>query len=80
MSHLLSAFRLATLPVETNSFRAEVKAFLKSNFEATPPDIRARSWMGFSAAFSQKLAARGWVGVTLPAEYGGANQIGRAHV
>jgi hypothetical protein len=29
--------------------------------------------MGFNAAFSQKLAARGWVGVTLPARYGGAS-------
>lgn len=29
--------------------------------------------MGFDAAFSQKLAARGWVGVTLQAAYGGAS-------
>ncbi|MDB5885684.1 MAG: mmgC7 [Polaromonas sp.] len=73
MSNLLSAFRLASLPAKTDEFRAEVKAFLDSNFEPTPPDIRARSWMGFSASFSKKLAARGWVGVTLPAQYGGAN-------
>ncbi|MDP2256192.1 MAG: acyl-CoA dehydrogenase family protein [Polaromonas sp.] len=73
MSNLLSAFRLATLPAGTNPFRTEVKAFLKSSLEATPPDIRARSWMGFNAAFSKKLAARGWVGVTLPAHYGGAS-------
>lgn len=73
MSNLLSAFRLATLPAETHSFRAEVKAFLQSSLEPAPADIRARSWMGFNAAFSQKLAARGWVGVTLPARYGGAS-------
>ncbi|WP_096699510.1 acyl-CoA dehydrogenase family protein [Polaromonas sp. AER18D-145] len=73
MNNLLSAFRLATLPAETNSFRAEVKAFLKSSLEPMPADIRARSWMGFNAAFSKKLAARGWVGVTLPARYGGAS-------
>ena len=72
MSNLLSAFRLATLPSPTNAFRAEVKAFLQTHMDATPPDIRARSWMGFNTAFSQKLAARGWVGVTLPAQYGGA--------
>lgn len=29
--------------------------------------------MGFDASFSRDLAARGWVGVTLPAQYGGAN-------
>ena len=73
MSNLLTAFRLASLPAETSAFRAEVKAFLASSFEAPAPDVRARSWMGFSAEFSKKLAARGWVGVTLPAEYGGAN-------
>jgi alkylation response protein AidB-like acyl-CoA dehydrogenase len=28
--------------------------------------------MGFDAAFSRKLAQRGWVGLTLPAQYGGA--------
>jgi len=70
---LLSAFRLATLPAETNGFRAEVKAFLKTSFPTTAPEIRARSWMGFDTGFSKKLAARGWVGVTLPAQYGGAN-------
>ena len=73
MNNLLSAFRLATLPAGTNPFRAEVKAFLKSSLEPTPADVRARSWMGFNAAFSRKLAARGWVGVTLPAQYGGAS-------
>ena len=73
LNNLLSAFRLATLPAGTNSFRAEVKAFLKSSLEPAPADVRARSWMGFNAAFSRKLAARGWVGVTLPAQYGGAS-------
>ena len=73
MSNLLTAFRLHTLPAKTNPFRDEVKAFLQSNFDAPSPYIAARSWMGFDAAFSQKLAARGWVGVTLPAQYGGAN-------
>ncbi len=73
MSNLLSAFRLAALPVETNEFRAEVRTFLERNLEAAPPDIRARSWMGFNPAFSKKLAARGWVGATIPSQYGGAN-------
>ena len=73
LNNLLSAFRFAALPARTNSFRAEVKAFLQSSFEPMPADIRARSWMGFNAAFSKKLAARGWVGVTLPAQYGGAS-------
>ncbi len=73
MPNLLSAFRLATLPTETDAFRAEVKDFLKTSFTPTPPEIRARSWLGFDASFSKKLATRGWVGVTLPSQYGGAN-------
>jgi alkylation response protein AidB-like acyl-CoA dehydrogenase len=73
VSTLLSAFRLAALPVETNEFRAEVKTFLERNLEAAPPDVRARSWMAVNPVFSKKLAARGWVGATLPRQYGGAN-------
>jgi hypothetical protein len=74
MSELLSAFRYAALPAEaTHAFRVEVRDFLKTSFEPPAPHMRARSWMGFDAAFSKKLAARGWVGVTMPAEYGGAN-------
>jgi hypothetical protein len=55
------------------ALRADIKAFLAEALEPAPPHVRARSWMGFDAGFSQRLAARGWVGVTLPAEYGGAN-------
>ncbi len=73
MSSLLSQLRLATLPAAAQSLRAEVKAFLRSALGPVPAHIRARSWMGFDAGFSKKLAARGWVGVTLPAQYGGAN-------
>ncbi|MDB5896764.1 MAG: mmgC7 [Ramlibacter sp.] len=73
MSQLLSAFRYAALPQATQAFRREVRAFLRESFEPPSPQVRARSWMGFDAQFSRKLAARGWVGVTLPREYGGAS-------
>jgi len=36
-----------------------------------PFDIQARSWMGHDPDFSRALAAQGWVGMTLPVEYGG---------
>ena len=72
MSQLLSAFRYAALPQAAEAFRAEVRAFLATAFDPPAAELRARSWMGFDAEFSRKLAARGWVGVTLPAEYGGA--------
>ncbi len=73
MSTLLSQLRLATLPPAAMALRADIKAFLAQALEPSPPHVRARSWMGFDAGFSRRLAARGWVGVTLPAEYGGAS-------
>ncbi|MBB2919570.1 acyl-CoA dehydrogenase family protein [Cupriavidus alkaliphilus] len=72
MTALLSTFRLTTLPPHALAFRAEVRAFLDQHLPALPPETRARSWMGFDAGFSRALAARGWVGITLPAQYGGA--------
>ena len=72
MTALLSTFDLTPLPPHALAFRAEVRAFLDEHLPALPPEIRARSWMGFDAAFSRALAARGWVGITLPAQYGGA--------
>jgi alkylation response protein AidB-like acyl-CoA dehydrogenase len=73
VSTLLSQLRLAALPPAAMALRADIKAFLAEALEPAPPHVRARSWMGVAAGFSQRLAARGWVGVTLPAEYGGAN-------
>ena len=73
MSNLLDAFHLSALPAEAEAFRAQVKDFLATNLEPTAPAaMRARTWMGFDADFSRRLAARGWVGLTLPARYGGA--------
>jgi hypothetical protein len=73
MSQLLSAFRHAALPPAAQDFRAEVREFLRTAWAPAAPQVRARSWMGFDAGFSRKLAQRGWVGVTLPKAYGGAS-------
>ncbi|WP_251864634.1 acyl-CoA dehydrogenase family protein [Achromobacter sp. Marseille-Q4962] len=72
MTTLIDRFELAALPEAAQAFRREVRAFLQAEMPALPADRRARSWMGFDADFSRKLAARGWVGVTLPRAYGGA--------
>lgn len=71
-TQLLDAFRLAQLPAEAQAFRQEVRAFLADKLEPAEAAVRARSWMGFDAAFSRALAERGWVGITLPRSYGGA--------
>jgi len=72
VNNLLDAFHLTALPAAAEAFRAEVKHFLGEHLPPAPVDIRARSWMGFDADFSRRLAARGWIGLTLPASYGGA--------
>jgi alkylation response protein AidB-like acyl-CoA dehydrogenase len=72
MADLLDNLQLAALPPEAEAFRQEVKDFLASELRTTPPDVRSRSWLAFDAGFSRKLAQRGWVGVTLPRHYGGA--------
>ncbi|MCW2522679.1 MAG: putative acyl-CoA dehydrogenase, partial [Frankiales bacterium] len=54
------------------SLRREVQRFLRLELDAGRFTPRCDSWMtGFDPEFSQRLAARGWVGMTLPAEYGG---------
>ena len=73
MSNLLGAFNYASLPTSTQAYRRDVQAFLREHQPSQPADVRARSWMGFDPQFSRELAKRGWVGVTLPAEYGGAS-------
>lgn len=72
MATLLDRFEPAALPAVAERFRSEVRAFLAAEMPSLPADRRARSWMGFDADFSRKLAARGWVGVTLPRIHGGA--------
>lgn len=69
---MISPLPLASIPPEHETLRADVKQFLKSALKDVPADTRARSWMGFDAAFSRKLAERGWIGLTLPKEYGGS--------
>lgn len=61
-------------PVEhpaLNDLRAEVRAFLSVEIGALPAIRRAESWSGYDPAFSRRLGARGWLGMTWPKVYGG---------
>ena len=73
---MISPLPLAAIPPQDEALRREVAQFLQETLKDVPADVRARSWMGFDVEFSRRLAARGWVGLTLPKEYGGA---GRSH-
>ncbi|MDF3844124.1 acyl-CoA dehydrogenase family protein [Pseudomonas citronellolis] len=61
-----------SLPVRYQALRDEVRSFLAQYLSGMPTELRARSWQGFDADFSRALAARGWVGLTLPSAFGGA--------
>lgn len=71
---MLPPLALCTIPAEDEALRAPVRAFLATALAGMPPDLRARSWMGFDAGFSRQLAARGWIGLTLPVAYGGGGR------
>jgi hypothetical protein len=68
----LASFAPATIPADAEALRAEVRTFLANALPAASPARRARTWTGWDADFSRALAARGWVGLTMPRELGGA--------
>ncbi|MBX3645167.1 MAG: acyl-CoA dehydrogenase family protein [Rubrivivax sp.] len=71
---MLRPLGLSCLPASADALRPAVRAFLDEALRGRPTDRLARSWMGFDAEFSRALAQRGWVGMTLPAQYGGGGK------
>ncbi|ASR01647.1 acyl-CoA dehydrogenase family protein [Gordonia rubripertincta] len=65
--------QLATVrPESLAALRAEVREFLRTGIDtgAFTPDVD--SWMtGFDPEFSRRLGDHGWLGMTMPTEYGG---------
>ena len=60
------------LPPECAALRAEVRAFLAEEIEAGTFSPHGGAIDGnFSAEFSRKVGARGWIGMTWPKQYGG---------
>jgi len=59
------------LPPGIPELRSEIRAFLATELEGLPASRRANSWAVYDAEFSRKLAARGWVGMIWPKQYGG---------
>ncbi|MCD2511834.1 acyl-CoA dehydrogenase family protein [Comamonas endophytica] len=70
----LDSLALTCIPAQDEALRAEVRAFLAQATKEMPAHLRARSWGGYSTEFSRQLGARGWIGVTLPREYGGGGR------
>lgn len=62
------------LPPECEALRAEVREFLARTLTDYPVSKRVRNWQGRDPEFSRKLAAKGWLGMTWPKRYGGAER------
>lgn len=71
---MLETLATTNIPAEAEALREPVRAFLAQQLAGMPPARRARTWMGFDADFSRALAAKGWVGLTLPEAYGGGGR------
>lgn len=74
MNSALISLPLAAIPPEDEALRPRVRAFLQLALRDVPPDVRSRSWLGYDLAFSRALAREGWIGLTLPREYGGGGR------
>jgi acyl-CoA dehydrogenase len=62
----------AQLPERTRQLRAQVRAFIADELAAGRFAPRCDSWhVGWDEAFSRRLGAQGWLGMTVPVEYGG---------
>jgi alkylation response protein AidB-like acyl-CoA dehydrogenase len=61
------------LPPRAAELRARVRAFLAEERAADLWRPRADVWLsGWDERFTRELGRRGWLGMTIPAEYGGA--------
>ncbi len=64
----------ARIPDDAEAIRSQVRSFLTDALAGKSHADRAMSWMGYDAAFSEALGARGWIGMTLPSAYGGGGK------
>lgn len=64
----------ARLPDADEALRDEIRALAASVAAQYDATSRSRSWQGFSAEFSRRLGAAGYLGLTLPKAYGGGER------
>lgn len=58
--------------MDETALRREVRQFVAEQVATLGIQLECDAWLsGFSAEFSRALAARGWLGMTWPTEYGG---------
>jgi alkylation response protein AidB-like acyl-CoA dehydrogenase len=72
----VDAFRFppVEIPPDLAPLRREVRAFLAEHSRNWSGRTLAHSWTGFDRAFSLEVARSGWIGMTWPKRYGGAER------
>ncbi|WP_405136472.1 acyl-CoA dehydrogenase family protein [Nocardia sp. NBC_01388] len=69
---------MRSLPAEASELRREVRDFLAEDRATYGWQPHVDSWISaWDPGFSQRLGRRGWLGMTIPTEYGGQ---GRTHL
>ncbi|MCC7487697.1 MAG: hypothetical protein IT529_22215 [Burkholderiales bacterium] len=61
---MLPSLPFTGIPAADEALRAPVREFLRTTLVNVPPEVRARSWMGFDARFSRQIAERHWLGLS----------------
>ena len=67
-------FSLTDFPPEAETLRSEVRAFLETNLDNIPQEIKAETWSGADPEFSKKVGKKGWIGLSWPKKHGGAGR------
>lgn len=65
---------LGELPPQCEELRKEVRAFAQQNIGKYSKEKRAYNWSGRDPEMSKKMAERGWIGMTWPKKFGGAER------
>ncbi|MGN6689670.1 MAG: acyl-CoA dehydrogenase family protein, partial [Sphingopyxis sp.] len=67
-------FSFHALPAEDDALRPSIRALAEEAAAPLSVAQRSRSWQGVDTNFSRKLGAAGFLGLTLPKEYGGGGR------
>ena len=65
---------LSAIPATDEALRPAIRALIEEHIQAMPLHKRARTWMGGDAIFSRAMGQAGFLGLTLPKKYGGAER------
>ncbi len=65
---------LGELPPECEALRQEVRTFIAKHMAGYSKEQRAHNWTGRDSGMTRKMAQQGWLGMTWPRKYGGAER------